>query len=69
MPYVNLHHLYITYGMQWLANEGEIIGLQRIAVMLASCVALLTYHSTMGAICLLFGTRVRLPMHPSSHPV
>jgi hypothetical protein len=43
--------------------------LQRIAVMLASCLALLTYHLIVGAFSLLFGTRVRLLMHPWPHPV
>jgi hypothetical protein len=43
--------------------------LQRIAAMLASCLALLTYHLIVGTFSLLFGTRVRLLMHPWPHPV
>jgi hypothetical protein len=38
-------------------------------VMLASCLALLTYHLIVGAFSLLLGTRVRLLMHPWPHPV
>jgi hypothetical protein len=42
--------------------------LQRIAVTLASCLALLTYHLIVGTIPLFFSIRVRLLMHPSPHP-
>jgi len=50
--------------MKRIVHEGLPTALQRIAVMLASCLALLTYHLIVGAFSLLFGTRVRLLMHP-----
>ena len=43
--------------------------LQRIAVILASCLALLTYHLIVGTFSLLFGTRVHLLMHSWPNPV
>src|SRR5215217_6344860 len=42
---------------------------QRIAVILASCLALLTYHLIVGTFSLLFGTRVHLLMHSWPNPV
>ena len=63
---LEFHHT-LTHA-SWL-NMVEIELSQRIAVILASCLALLTYHLIVGTFSLLFGTRVHLLMHSWPNPV
>ena len=60
----------IMYPVTDLANAKTLYGelLERIAVMLATCLALLTYHVKV-ALSLFISIRVRLLMDPLPQPV